>query len=112
MFAKSSVAPTKAKTLPMLELLGVFLALKCLPIILDSFPSVKFHNVTIAVDSQVVLQWLLADAITTKSIFTRNRLKDISIVSLTPSVLKTLFDVLFNCCVCLLSKHIAAMLTN
>ena len=35
MFAKSRVAPSKPKTLPMLELLGVYLALKCLPMVLD-----------------------------------------------------------------------------
>ena len=79
MFAKSRVAPVKTKTLPMLELLGVFLALKCLPLILESFPSIKFKDVTLAVDSQIVLQWLLTDSVNTKSIFTRNRLKDISV---------------------------------
>ena len=79
MFAKSRVAPIKPKTLPMLELLGVFLALKFLPTILDSYASVKFRDVTIGVDSQIVLQWLLSDSVSTKSIFTRNRLKDISL---------------------------------
>ena len=33
LFAKSKVAPSKAKTLPTLELLVVYLALKCLPLI-------------------------------------------------------------------------------
>ena len=55
MFAKSRVAPSKPKTLPMLDLLGVYLALECLPMVLDSFPSIKFQNVTVAVDSQIVL---------------------------------------------------------
>ena len=86
MFAKSRVAPSKPKTLPMLELLGVYLALKCLPMVLDSFPSIKFQNVTVAVDSQIVLQWLLSESVTTKSIFTRNRIKDISVF------LKTIVD--------------------
>ena len=30
-------------------------------------------------DSQVVLQWLLADSISTKSVLTRNRVKDIAL---------------------------------
>ena len=77
LFAKSRVAPVKPKTLPMLEFLGVYLAMKCLPLVLESFTAVKFQNVTITVDSQIVLQWLLADSVSTKSIFTRNRIKDI-----------------------------------
>ena len=77
LYAKSRVAPIKAKTLPTLELLGVHHALKSLPFVLDSFANVKFMDVTLSVDSQVVLQWLLADSISTKSIFTRNRVKDI-----------------------------------
>ena len=79
LYAKSRVAPVKAKTLPTLELLGVHHALKSLPIVLDSFANIKFTDVTIAVDSQVVLQWLLADSISTKSVFTRNRVKDIAL---------------------------------
>ena len=70
LYAKSQVAPVKAKTLPTLELLGVHHALKSLPIVLDSFANIKFTDVTIAVDSQVALQWLLADSISTKSVFT------------------------------------------
>ena len=79
LYAKSRVSPVKAKTLPTLELLGVHHALKSLPIVLDSFANIKFTDVTIAVDSQVVLQWLLADSISTKSVFTRNRVKDIAL---------------------------------
>ena len=79
LYAKSRVAPIKAKTLPTLELLGVHHALKSLPIVLDSFANVKFMDVTIAVNSQVVFQWLLADSIRTKSVFTRNRVKDIAL---------------------------------
>ena len=79
LYAKSRVAPVKAKTLPTLELLGVHHALKSLPIVLDSFVNIKFTSVIIAVDSQVVLQWLLAGSISTKSVFTRNRVKDIAL---------------------------------
>ena len=79
LYAKFRVAPVKAKTLPTLELLGVHHELKSLPIVLDSFANIRFTGVTIAVDSQVVLQWLLADSISTKSVFTRNRVKDIAL---------------------------------
>ena len=78
-YAKSRVAPIKPRTLPVLELLGVHHALKSLPTVIASFPKVKFQDVTVAVDSQVVLQWLLADSITTKSVFTRNKVKDIQL---------------------------------
>ena len=63
----------------MLELLGVHHALKSLPIVLNSFANAKFMDVTIAVDSQVVLRWLLADSISTKRVFTRNRVRDIAL---------------------------------
>ena len=79
LYAKSRAAPVKAKTLPTLVLLGVHHALKSLPIVLDFFVNVKFMDVTIAGDSQVVLQWLLADSISTKSVFTLNRVKDIAL---------------------------------
>ena len=79
LFAKSKVAPLKTKTLPILELMAVYLALKCLPLLLDSYKSIKFDKVICAVDSQIVLQWVLSDVVSTKNIFTRNRLKDISL---------------------------------
>ena len=79
LYAKSRVVPVKEKTLPTLELLGIQHALKSLPIVLDSFANVKFMDVTIAVDSQVVLLWFLADSISTKSVFTHNRVKDIAL---------------------------------
>ena len=79
LYAKSRVAVVWAKTLPMLELHGFHHALKSLPIVLDSFASIKFMDVTIVVDSQVVLQWLLADSISTKSVFTLNRVKDVAL---------------------------------
>ena len=79
LFSKSKVAPLKGKTLPILELMAVYLPLKCLPLILDSFTCIKFDKVICAVDSQIVLQWIHSDVIATKNIFTRNRLKDISL---------------------------------
>ena len=72
------VAPTKAKTLPTLELLAVYLTLKCLPFILDSFKLINFNKVMCAVDSQIVLQWLFTGSVSNKNIFTHNHLKDIT----------------------------------
>ena len=47
LWSKGKVAPAKGRTLPCLELLAVFLALKCLPQVLNSFPgtAVKTLNV-------------------------------------------------------------------
>ena len=79
LYAKSKVAPVKAKTLPTLGLLDIHHTLKSLFIVLDSFANVKFMDITITVDSQVILQWRLADSISTKSVFTHNRVKDIAL---------------------------------
>ena len=76
-FAKAKVAPMMSKSLPTLELLSVFLAVKCLPTLLDAYSQGMIHNVTISVDAQVVLAWLLSEEIKTKNQFAKNRLKDI-----------------------------------
>ena len=86
LFAKARVAPIKKRTLPMLELMGAHLALKSLPMILEAFPAIKFLSLTLAVDSQIVLQWILADTVNTKNLFTRNRIMDIK------GFLKALFE--------------------
>ena len=75
--AKTKVAPIITKSLPTLELLGVFLAFKNLSSILRTFKRVKIENVYIAMDAQVVLSWLLADIVKTKNNFARNRIRDI-----------------------------------
>ena len=75
-FSKVKVAPLKSRTLPVLELLSVFLAFKCLHQILKNFS--KFtSNVYISSDAQIVLSWLLSDVLQTKSIYTKNRVKNI-----------------------------------
>ena len=74
--SKTKVAPVIKKSLPTLELLGVFLALKNLFSMLSTFKKVNIENVYLATDSQVVLSWLLADIVKTKNQFARNRIKD------------------------------------
>ena len=61
--SKTKVAPVIKKSLPTLELLGVFLALKNLFSMLSTFKKVNIENVYLATDSQVVLSWLLADIV-------------------------------------------------
>ena len=76
-FSKAKVAPMKPKSLPTLELLSVFLAIKCLPTLLNTYSQGMIHNITLSVDAQVVLAWLLSEDIKTKNQFVKNRLKDI-----------------------------------
>ena len=61
------MAPVIKKSLPTLELLGVFLALKNLFSMLSTFKKVHVENIYIATDSQVVLSSLLADIVKTKT---------------------------------------------
>ena len=75
-FAKCKNAPAKSKTLPTLELLGVFLVFKCLELILTGLKYVV-SEVVVCTDAQVVLSWLLSGNIKCKNIFACNRLKDI-----------------------------------
>ena len=58
LMAKNKVAPVKGRTLPQLELLAVFLALKCLPQILSTFSGVKFIGINIFSDSTITLAWI------------------------------------------------------
>ena len=79
-FSKSKIAPTPKKSLPTLELLSVYLGLKCLPDILESIPHSIIDTRTIASDAQVVINWILSETIKTKNVFAKNRLKDILIM--------------------------------
>ena len=67
----------KPKTLPTLELLRVHLAVKCLPTLLGVYSHIKIDNIYLSVDAQVVLSWIFSDNFKTKSLYTRNRIKDI-----------------------------------
>ena len=77
LFAKVKVAPMKEKTLPVLELMAVYLALKCLPTILSNCEQFVPTNLCVATDAQVVLSWLLSQSMAIKNIFAKNRLKDV-----------------------------------
>ena len=65
MFAKAKVTPIKPRGSPTLKLLLVFLGVKCMHLILDSYPNVTFKRLVIAVDAQVVLSWLMSQQIKT-----------------------------------------------
>lgn len=73
-FAKAKVALLISQTLPTLELLAVFLAIKCLGNVFKHFSKESF----VVVDTQIVLSWLFSEGIKTKNQFVKNRLKDIN----------------------------------
>ena len=74
-FNKVEVAPLRSRTLPVLELLSVFLAFKCVNQILRD--TAKFiGNIFILSDAQIVLLWLLSGILQTKSIYTKNRVRN------------------------------------
>ena len=73
-FSKAKVAPVKSKTLPTLELLGVYLAVKCLPTLLKAYSHIKIDNIYLFIDTEVVLLWIISDKIQTKNLYTRNRI--------------------------------------
>ena len=77
LMAKAKVSPVKGRTLPSLELLSIFLALKCLPQVLSSFPDATFRNINLFSDSQISLTWVLSQRPQNKQIFIRNRVNDI-----------------------------------
>ena len=79
-FSKAKVAPTKKKTLPTLELLGVFQAVKFVSKLINIYRNFVIGSIYIAVDAQVVLSWLLTERVTIKNVFAANRIKDIQLM--------------------------------
>ena len=75
-FAKAKTAPLKPRSLPTLELMAVYLALKCLPSLLKSVG--KVTDVTVYCDAKVVLSWVQTSKVKSKNIFAANRVKDVS----------------------------------
>ena len=95
-FSKVKVAPNKGLTVPTLELLGIFLAFKCLDLILDSFSTDYFiTSIDIFTDSQLCLGWLLSDTLKAQKVFVRNRIKEIHHLKKTLSD-KYNIDIFFN----------------
>ena len=77
LFSKTKVAPLKSKTLPTLELLAVFLAMKCLMNILPTLQRTNVTEIILATDSQIVLSWILNERVKSKNVFASNRVGDI-----------------------------------
>ena len=69
-FAKDKVASMKPKSLPTLELLAVFLAIKCLLPLLKDYSRIRIGDIVISVDAHAVLSWPLFD-IKTKNQFVK-----------------------------------------
>ena len=76
-FSKCKSAPLKNKSLPTLELLAIFLAIKCLTSLLNAYKD-KITKIVLAVDSQVALAWVLTENVKTKNQFAKNRVNEIS----------------------------------
>ena len=67
------------KSLLTLELLAVYLALKCLKSLFKTICHIKIKIIFKAFDAQVVLAWLLSSKVNYKNTFVSNRLKDINL---------------------------------
>ena len=78
-FSKCKIAPTENRTLPSLELLATYMALKCISNILfdNNLSNIKISQINLFTDSQVSLSWLLTKKATKKNVFVNNRLKEI-----------------------------------
>ena len=77
LFIKCKDVPHEKKSLPILELLSVYLAVKGLYTLLKAYSKFKILNIYLAVDAQVVISWLLSDNVKTSNMFARNRIKDV-----------------------------------
>ena len=76
-FAKAKVAPLVKRILPKLELLSVFLSVKCIPNILRALSDSYISDIVVADDTQVALSWLLTNDIKTENVFIKNRIENI-----------------------------------
>ena len=76
LYSKSKLTPLNKRnehSIPTLELMGVILAFKCLPTLLEAYQNIQLHSINICVDAQVVLNWLLTKETKVKSKFLKNR---------------------------------------
>ena len=82
-FAKQRVAPARKKrSIPRLELMGVWLLARAVPIVEASLEGKRIHKIRMYTDSMNVLYWISSDH-TIWSPFVGNRVKDI--LQLTPA---------------------------
>ena len=80
LFAKSKLTPLRKgneHSVPTLELMGVVLALKCLPTPMETYSNIQFQFVNICVDAEVVLNWIITKEPKVKSKFIRNRILEV-----------------------------------
>ena len=76
-FAKAKVKDNK-RTIPQTELLSMYLSLKCLTSLLESYSAIPFIDINLWTDSQIVLQWVLGTNVDKpKNKFTKNRIIEI-----------------------------------
>ena len=107
LFAKSKMAPNKTRSIPTLELLAVKLALTLLKLLLSTYRC--FTDISICVDAQIVLSWVLTGSSSSKNIFTNNRIKDI--VALIEEI-KSEYGIIINFKYVHTSENVADLLTR
>ena len=81
LFAKSKLSPLRKRnehSVPTLKLMGVILALKCLPTIIKSYKNIQFQFINVYVDAQIVLNRLITKESKVKSKFVKNRISEVN----------------------------------
>ena len=58
--------------------MGVILALKCLPTLIETYENIQFQFINVCVDAQVVLNWLITKESKVKSKFVKNRISEVN----------------------------------
>ena len=78
-FSKVKVVPLKTKTVPTLELLAMYLAIKCIDALLSGLKCI--NSIIVVSDSQVALDWVVDKRVKSKTNnFASNRVKDITLM--------------------------------
>jgi len=79
LFSKAKVTPLKQAnkmSIPLIEMLGLLLSLKCIFTILDAYSNIHFEYINFNLDAQVVLNWILTGEAKVKNKYVNNRIKD------------------------------------
>ena len=79
LFSKCRSAPIKPRGIPTLQLLAVYMAMKCLESILRCLRS-QLQEIVVGVDAQVVLSWVLSGKVKAKNLFASNRVKEVTMM--------------------------------